>query len=255
MKKILKELVCIFIFAAVAWAQNPHEHRGFYYSTGMGVSYLSTSLNVNNLNYQSGVGQYMPDGKYREGKHYGENNRKERFSGFGFPSLDFRIGRSFANLLSFYFNFRGGLYSGEGKMYKEDYYVDRVYLDGALDKEDKALVGKLDRKDDAYAFYGAFGLGFTVYPFRNPASPMYGSYVGVVGGADASISRMNSLAQDISGWMGIFTRYEIGKDWWVSDNWSVGVGFDFTVEVYGNHSEGDEGDCHTFSLFLRLTRG
>lgn len=255
MMKTLKKFVCILVFAAIAWAQNPHEYRGFYFGSGLGVSYLSSALNVNNLNYQSGLGHTRFDGVYEENKHYGENHKKERFSGFGFPSLDFRLGMSFANLITFYFNFRGGLYSGEGKNFKEDYSVDRVYLDGILDKEDRVLVGKLDRKDDAYAFYGAFGLGFTVYPFRNPASPMYGFYVGVAGGADASVARVNALAQDLSGSMGIFTRYEIGKDWWVSDSWSIGVGFDFTIEVYGNNNDGDDGDCHTINLFLRLTRG
>ena len=255
MMKILKNLVCILVFATVAWAQNPHEYRGFYFGSGLGVSYLSSALNVNNLNYQSGLGHTRFDGVYEENKHYGENHKKERFSGFGFPSLDFRLGMSFANLLTFYFNFRGGLYSGEGKNFKEDYSVDRVYLDGILDKEDRVLVGKLDRKDDAYAFYGAFGLGFTVYPFRNPASPMYGFYVGVAGGADASVARVNALANNVSGSMGIFTRYEIGKEWWVSDTWAIGVGFDFTVEVYGNNNDGDDGDCHTINLFLRLTHG
>lgn len=255
MMKILKKLVCILVFATVAWAENPHEHRGFYFGTGLGVSYLSSALNVNDFYFSSGGGQRNLDGIYKENRHYSEHHRKERFSGFGFPSLDFRFGASFANLLTFYFNFRGGLYSGEGKIYKEDYNVDRVYLDEILNQEDRGLVGKFDRKDDAYAFYGAFGLGFTVYPFRNPASPMYGFYVGVAGGADASVARVNALANNISGSMGIFTRYEIGKEWWVSDTWAIGVGFDFTVEVYGNNNDGDDGDCHTINLFLRLTHG
>ena len=29
--------------------------------------------------------------------------------------------------------------------------------------------------------------------------------------------------------VGVFTRYEVGKDWWVSETWSVGVAF-----TYGN---------------------
>ena len=269
---LIKNFVCIFAFTAIAWAQEvasvetpvapspknnllSREHRGFFFSVGLGLSYMSSNLNSYSSSYSSGIGQTRFDGVYEDRWIGSGNNKKEGFSGFGFPTLDVRIGRSVGNLVAIYASMNGGLYSGEGTIYKEDFSLEKVVLDGSDENVQKTLLGKLDKKEDGYAFYISLGLGFSVYPFRDATSPLNGFYVGISGGIDASLAKVKSENKEISGLMGIFTRYELGKDWWVSDTWSIGVGFAFTTVAYQNVNDGDDGDHHSIGLFFRITRG
>ncbi|MBR3073769.1 hypothetical protein [Fibrobacter sp.] len=272
MMSLIKNFVCVFVFAAVAWAQDvasvetpmapspknnllSREHRGFFFSAGLGLSYMSSNLNSYSSSYSTGASQTRFDGVYEERWFGGENNKKEGFSGFGFPTLDVRMGRSVGNLVAIYASMTGSLYNGEGTVYKEDFSLEKVVLNGSDENVQKTLLGKLDKKEDGYAFYISLGLGFSVYPFRDAISPLNGFYVGISGGADVSLAKVKSENKEISGVMGIFTRYELGKDWWVSDTWSIGVGFAFTKVVYENVNDGDDGGHHFIGLFFRITRG
>ena len=56
--------------------------------------------------------------------------------------------------------------------------------------------------------------------------------------------------------VGVFTRYEVGKDWWVSETWSVGVAFTYgNLFVISDSYYNEKGTRHTISLLFRLTRG
>jgi hypothetical protein len=268
--KMIKQFISIFAFAAVAMThadvaekyvaptkQNhpSHEHRGFYFSTSAGISYLSSEANSYNFSCPSGTGRTRADGRYEYLQYCGENNRLDNFDAFGFPLFDIRFGGAIGNLVAVYTSFNIGLFNGDGRLRKQDYDVKRFIVDDVWDRDDKTLVGGMDQKYDVYGFYVSLGLGFTVYPFRDPASPLNGFYAGIIGGIDASLARLDAYADDFCGLMGIFTRYEIGKDWWVSDTWSVGVGFSLTKSVYENVNEGDDSDHYVIGLFFRLTRG
>lgn len=260
--KMIWKFICIFAFATVAFAQSPsvdapapREHRGSYFSVNWGFSYLSSELKSSDFGYRSGFGGKTLDGRYEKQEHYGLNNEQDEFSAWGFPSIDLRFGKSIENFVAVYFSFGGGLFKGEGSRRKQDYSVTRTIVDNVLEKEDKQLVGVMDETFDSYGFYYSMGLGITVYPFKDPTSPLNGIFLGIGGGLDVSMARDDVYAEDYCTVGGIFTRYELGKDWWVSDTWSIGVGVSFSKMVYSFENEGEKTDHHALSLFFRLTRG
>ena len=55
---------------------------------------------------------------------------------------------------------------------------------------------------------------------------------------------------------GIYTRFELGKDWWVSETWSLGVGFAYVnVSVLESGSDNEDDERNSISFFIRLTHG
>ena len=260
--KMFWKFICIFSFATVAFAQSPsvdgpapREHRSSYFSVNWGLSYLSSELNVSNFGYRSGGEFTRPDGRIERTEQYGQNESQESFSAWGFPSFDIRFGRSFGNLVAAHFSFGGGLFKGEGKIRKQDYSVTRTIVDHVLESEEKELLGVKDETFDSYGIYGSFGFGFTVYPFRDLTSPLNGFFAGIMVGLDASMARDDNYAQEYCVVGGMYTRFELGKDWWVSDTWSIGAGLSFTKLVYESENEGEDMSSHVIGLFFRLTRG
>ena len=81
---------------------------------------------------------------------------------------------------------------------------------------------------------------------------------GFAGGFDAFATGFVEDHEDGDA-IGIFNRYEIGKDWWVSDTWSVGVAFAyknlFVIDDDDGYYEHNKSSRHTISLLFRLTRG
>lgn len=260
--KMLCKFICILAFATVAFAQSsddvpaPREHRGSYLSVNWGLSYLSSEFKDSNFGFDTGnYGGKRPDGRSETVERYAQNNEQDSFSAWAFPFIDFRFGKAFGNFMAMYVSFGGGLFKGEGKISKQDYSITRTSVDYVLESEERKLVGVSDRTFDSYGFYGSFGLGFTVYLFQDPSSPLNGLFVGVAGGFDISLARDNDYAQDYCTVGGVFTRYELGKDWWVSDTWSIGVGLSFSGLVYEFKNAGEEMSHHAISLFFRLNRG
>ena len=269
--KMFNKFICILAFAIatlahadvaekndVPGAEKNHqsrEHRGSYLSVNWGLSYLSSEYNKSNFGYRSGVEYTRPEGRRERTEYYGLNESQESFSAWGFPSIDFRFGWSFGNLVAAHFSFGVGLFKGEGITRKQDYSVTRTIVDNVLESEKTELLGVKDETFDSYGIYGSFGFGFTVYPFRDLTSPLNGLFVGIAGGVDGSMARDDVYAQEYCTVGGVFTRFELGKDWWVSDTWSIGVGLSFTKLVYAAENEGEEMSSHVISLFFRLTRG
>ena len=61
----------------------PHEHRGFFFSMGMGVSYLSSSVDESNVSYSTGSGYLDTDGSFIP---------QTRMSTNGFSMKNFLVG-------------------------------------------------------------------------------------------------------------------------------------------------------------------
>ena len=84
----------------------PYEHRGFFFSMGMGVSYLSSSVDESNVSYSTGGGYLDTDGSFiPQSKYEHERVLHEEFSGWGAPVIEFRFGKSICNMVvcnSFY---------------------------------------------------------------------------------------------------------------------------------------------------------
>ena len=181
----------------------PHEHRGFFFSMGMGVSYLSSSVDESNVSYSTGGGYLDTDGSFiPQSKYEHERVLHEEFSGWGAPVIEFRFGKSICNMVM-----------------------------------------------------EAFGLGLSIYPFRNPESMLNGLYIGVSGGVEAFDSHLDDSFSIISNG-GVYTRFELGKDWWVSDTWSLGVGIAYVnVTVFEDGNDKEEHERNSISFFIRLTHG
>ena len=272
--KLVKQLVCILAVAAAAWAQNsnttdfasakfvapsvqkirpPCEHRGTFFSVGIGFSYAGVVYEDDKYNYSSGTsfnGNWVSS--YNEGPR-----KKWDYDSFEFPTIDIRLGRSFANFFSIYTLLSAGAYSGQ-----VEYTYEKIGLTKYRDAnggiaEEATVISEAEAKEygGMYARF-SLGLGFAIYPFRNRESPLNGLYVGFASGVDSWTARLDG-DYDSFDKAGIFTRYEIGKDWWVSETWSIGVGLVFTnVSNFIEDYDGtDSGHVRILSLLFRITRG
>jgi hypothetical protein len=235
----------------------PHEHRGFFFSMGMGVSYLSSSVDESNVSYSTGGGYLDTDGSFiPQSKYERERVLHEEFSGWGAPVIEFRFGKSICNMVAMYTIFSTGIYQGEGSYRKTNRGLQSHYdHSGNLTLVDTIPEGTKKKKDDALAFMEAFGLGLSIYPFRNPESMLNGLYIGASGGVEAFDSHLDDSFSIISNG-GVYTRFELGKDWWVSDTWSLGVGIAYVnVTVFEDGNDKEEHERNSISFFIRLTHG
>jgi hypothetical protein len=88
----------------------PHEHRGFFFSMGMGVSYLSSSVDESNVENSSSGGYTDSDGNFiPQSKYERERILHEEFSGWATPIIEFRFGKSIGNLVALYSIFSTGI--------------------------------------------------------------------------------------------------------------------------------------------------
>ena len=241
--KTLKLLAIVALLAVTSWSQEampqktrpPHEHRGFFFSAGTGVAYTDLTARQKD-----------------SGESWEESTRRE-FSGWSYPSFDFKFGKSIANLVVLHSQFELAVYSGEADYrYSEKSYSDGVNIFGVsfpkVNSEEKKSL-------DCYAFSFAGGLGLMVYPFRNPRSVMNGFYVGFSSGMDIFLANSKDSDGDID-LASAYTQYEVGKDWWVSETWSAGIALAFTLHSFvEDGAANDGGDRGTFKFLIRLTRG
>lgn len=238
----------------------PYEHRGFFFSMGMGFSYTSTSyeekVNNHSVEYYDGYSGWVTSsgaGVIRE-EYYRNREIHCEFSGWSYPALDFRFGKSIGNLVAIYTIVGGGVYQGDGD-YSRESYEGRflVGTDGWKDDAYYSANSNEPRDGGAFGVQGLWGLGFSVYPFRNPSSPLNGLYVSVSSGVFGFSFQFNhgfTIVEE----GGIFSRYELGKDWWVSETWALGVGVGYTNMAQSFADDGDY-SSNTITFFIRLTHG
>lgn len=208
-----------------------HTHRGFYFSTSLTFAYMSSTHNE----------------KYG---HYEKDETKA--SGLLYPYEEVRLGGSIAGVASIYGLIGAGV--GSGTFERKSTEADESF------KTDDATLLKLQ-----------FGLGGEFYPIQEKENPMHGLFVGfafglAIDGAFYKRAR-NSYYDDEDdyysgddGYPYLFYRFEIGKDFWFSKRWSVGVAFNYTYGTYNDENSGYEEDhetdeCtgHTFGLTIRLS--
>lgn len=229
----------------------PREHRGFYNSVGFGIGYnkISAKSTWEDL----------------------DNTRIDKkdiesfdFWGITTPSFDFKFGTAIANLIAFHTTFNFAIYSGV--MDYEEVNYDREIAQNEngnplYDKQGDKVYAEDWRAYDSEGFSGDavnlrtfVGFGTTIYPFRNPNSAMNGFFIG---GSFGYVIYACFVTDDYSaGNIASFGRSfiaEIGKEWWVSNHLSIGIGFSY------NHSSTnfDEaiGTETVYTLSFRLTRG
>lgn len=259
----------LFILVSVAvllvqqgWAASAsQEHRGFFFSIGAGVSYMNSSLEglekklqsvTFERNLQSVNSTTMLDGSgARESEFDIEIEKKDKFSGFGGPLFDMKLGFFIGRVVSLYSVFEGALISGDGSHFEENRGVNYFYEPEGV-RSNKTFSNIEDVSDDAVGLFASIGVGFSVYPFFNQTNALNGLYLGFAWGFDGSVARLKTYSDNTNGIVGQFTRYEVGKDWWVSETWLLGVEFAFT-KAFGKDDYDADGNRYGFGLLFRIT--
>lgn len=142
-----------------------------------------------------------------------------------------RLGGSINNILSIYGLFGTGVGTGTYE-YEND-----------------------DLKTDANNIRFAFGLGLDFYPIQDKESPIYGLFVGFSSGLLLDAASYESKSNNDDGFINVFYRLEVGRDWWFSKRWCFGVALNYT---FGTMSLGDDDDVldnyrnHSFGLSVRI---
>jgi len=260
MKKISLILLAFFaIFSQTVFAQesvsaktNPREHRGFYNSASFGAGFLG--LSVKRLDY---VGRERFDERQVE---------KFEFIGGSFPVFEFKFGTAVANLVAFHTVFNFAIFTGSDDYFYDEYRKSFQYDDAkykpVLDKDGNNIYtsGWVKEKSESEESSGTavnvrsyLGFGATLYPFRDPGSVMNGAFVGASMGYTFFGTATKADDNSAYGSLGTGFQVELGKDWWLNDHLSVGVGL-----TYGHsflNFFGTEGSDNLISLNFRLTRG
>lgn len=172
-------------------------------------------------------------------KHSDDNYAK--FSGVSPNLMEFRFGIGIGNVIAFYTQFNLGTYIGSSNWGDSDCddEICRTY-DDESSSGDASFVRT----------YVAFGT--SVYPFRDTSSALNGFFVGSSFGYGISSPIKDIEAQSVE----IQFTVEIGKDWWVSDQLSLGVGIAYfrafpQFEALSDLTNAVQG----FHLLFRMTRG
>ena len=229
-------------YSAQRFDQNPeerdpywHAHRGFYFAPSLTAAY--TTLKHTET--------------YRSKKEYTAD-------AFMFPYLEIRLGGSIAGVASIYGAV--GLGTGTGTLKRNvkessssyyDYYDYSYYDDDDFyNKVDVTMLRLL------------FGAGVDFYPIQDKENPMYGLFAGLTVGImiDGAFYKRSNDRDDTADhtYINYAFRFEVGKDWWFSRRWSVGIAFNYTLGKYSEDdhdyydSDKDEYSGHTFGLTVRL---
>jgi hypothetical protein len=260
MMKTIKKLILVLFAAAVVWAQNvndlqvPYTHHGSFSSWAFGVSYMKSSLGGVMREVRDVARSVQPDGSSVVTAEYvGERDRQDDFSGFSAPSVDFKFGFFGGKAVALYLGFAGALYWGEGSFSRENRGVDYSYEPDGVKKNLRYASGAESYKDDAVGAFGSFGLGISVYPFYKWTTELKDLYVDLAWGWDATVAKIKGVSDNTNGFMGFFVRFEVGKDWWVSEDCLMGIGASYT-NAFGKDDYGSDGKDHRFNLFFRIMR-
>lgn len=269
-----KNFLIILLLSIISYAQtteiekykpqnkHPHEHRGFYTSTSVGIGYLSANL-----------AKTERDTSLSEHFNIEKNVEKNENSGFSYPVFEFKFGTAIANMFVFHTVFNFAAYYGsndysyktEKRNYKTIEVVKETYRGSQTVKElykdengnpifdgDWNTAYQNEESDDALTLNTYVGFGALVYPFRDIHSPLNGFFFGGSVGYNAIAGVKLNHSHSWTGFGKTF-ELEIGKDWWINDQLSIGVGFTYAHStLFMEKSKGAE---NAFALSFRLTRG
>lgn len=225
------------------------EHRGFYNSMSAGFAYEHFQIKeYSYYGYQKSYNSYS-----------GRDYDRAEFSGFTFPYMEFKFGNAVGNFIAFYTVFNFAIFSGSlDDVESEETQLYDVTADGSVHYTGKwktnLIYNDRSKDEDALGLRTYVGFGTTIYPFMNKNSAMNGFFVG----GSAGYSALAALGIEEDGGeatsLGFTFQVEIGKEWWVNDNLSIGVGFSFyNTNLYFESAE-DSWD-RVFALSFRMTRG
>lgn len=240
MKKVFAILVlCIagLTFAQTSIAKPaPREHRGFYSSTSFGLAFNFFD------NSMEDIDEY-DDRTERSIDHY-------EYYGFSFLHSEFKFGYALGNIVAFHTVFNIAFYLGALDYYEENYTSKCSRDEICLETRDFGR-DEIPNSTDGYSFRTYFGFGSTFYPFRDKNSPLNGLFFGGSFGYTLFVT----AGSDATGNGGIGFELELGKEWWVNDHFSIGVGIGFAHDGLVWKTVDSHRSDNVLSLSLRLTRG
>lgn len=151
---------------------------------------------------------------------YDYRTEEHDFSGFG-PAFNFKIGGIIKSLVAAHATIDLALGNGTHE-YREH--------------------GMIFQDKDATQFRFFIGAGATVYPFRDPESPMNGFFVGASVGYEFSVISFEEYVVrneygyyddygEATGDIGVGLKFEIGKLWNISERWNIGVAGLFNYDL------------------------
>lgn len=255
---IMPLLLAVSLFAQAAEntttdSSPDREHRGFYSSVGFGFAYNSGTITRN--------WKALAESSYD--LHDEKGSYEHEFSGFTFPTFNFKFGTALANIIAFHTDFNIGVFSGSmdysDKEYHRHFKYDEEYYRPILDADSNRIytsnweLSNIEKEsNDAVIARSYLGFGMTVYPFTEKESPMNGFFVGASVGYTFLVA-MDTELDNSAGGIGNGFEVEIGKEWWLNKHLSMGFAFTFAhSSMYIFDYEGSE---NTFGITFRLTRG
>lgn len=240
MKKFFSAMLLAALCAAtqVSAASHSGEHRGFYFSQNLAFAYTSIDQTT----------------KYN--RSFGSEKEILLFSGPLFYS-ESRIGISIANFASIYALLGGGYASGS---YSEEtkYSVKDPESNSDKDYEKKYFEDNAS-SDTRYVF----GIGGEFYPIRDDSNILYGLFfgpsLGMMFDNITHLEKEDDEKTKTTTLINAFIRLEVGKEWWISRSWCIGVAISYAI----GDSESDVGQyegqtnvetisSNTFGLAFRI---
>ena len=223
---------------------NYHTHNGFFFSFGLtfGYSYVRYSYSYVSESHDENTG-YISDYKSYENRY---------FKGALVPYAEARFGWSSSEMLSGFLMIGFGY--GKGSLEADHDYNDKlIYGDGDAYETISNSNGSVSLDVDNFRFLA--GLGIEFYPIQNKDNLVYGLFLGVSLGYVYDGVDNENYSTDFNS---LFVRFEVGKDWWLSDYWSLGVALNYTMgslpdNFVNMHDEYESYACHSFGLTLRVT--
>ena len=222
------------------------EHRGFYSNMSFGAAY--NWYNSSQENYE----EWNSDYEKKENHSRREIDLFE-FYGGTFPTFEFKFGTALANLIAFHTVFNLGIYAGV-----MDYYYEEYQKDCEENKPCKYEAKKDEFEEtssDAYNFRTYLGFGTTIYPFRDKTSLLNGFFVGGSYGYSMFATMIMGGNEDACVNFGYAFQVEMGKEWWVNDHMSIGVGLGYARTNLVWQTISSHSSDNVLSLSFRLTRG
>lgn len=232
----------LFALSVSAFAQNTascncdcetvQQHKGFYMAFAFGVG-----TNIYDIETER-----KSDFNRDYGYFANKSITKDDYIGYGTPVLDFKLGGAASNLIALYSEIGFSLFTGTLNHSKESFYKENVDFNYNLSNRNK------DKYKQVYQVRYFFGAGTTIYPFREPGAAN-GFFIG------GSIG-YTYVSDDEYGFSGIERTFkgEIGKDWWISNKMSFGVGAQYMYSTPLEQNISSSSD-HTIALLIRVVRG
>lgn len=215
--------------------QGFHSRRGLYFSTSSGTFYTYANYFSEEISY----------------------DRVDKITS-QFASLlsygEIRLGASIANWPSLYAVFGMGLGIGN--------YRDKI----EFSLEEYSQKNFTEKNDIVTRTLVGLG-GEYNYPFQDNDDFTNGLFFGTSAGFMLDLiyhteHDVNEVYDNMTSaeFGGFFFRFEIGKDWWISQRWSLGVALNYTFCIYREstsysiHSDKESLTGHSIGLMFRITR-